>query len=121
MIPEQVTPAYLTDESMRRTRDSLLIFAGALLLFMVGLNPEFIGFQSRFGLFAQEMFRFGPSYFPTTYQNPYPDYPGTSTFLIYLVSKLVGQVTPFTAILPTAVTSALILVLTYRIGAIRSR
>jgi 4-amino-4-deoxy-L-arabinose transferase-like glycosyltransferase len=121
MIPAQVTPAYLTDESMRRTRDSLLIFAGALLLFMVGLNPEFIGFQSRFGLFAQEMFRFGPSYFPTTYQNPYPDYPGTSTFLIYLVSKLVGQVTPFTAILPTAVTSALILVLTYRIGAIRSR
>ena len=37
------------------------------------------------------------------------------------MSKLVGQVTPFTAILPTAVTSALILVLTYRIGAIRSR
>jgi len=121
MIPAQVTPAYLTDESMRRTRDSLLIFAGALLLFTVGLNPEFIGFQSRFGLFAQEMLRFGPSCFPTTYQSPYPDYSGTSTFLIYLVSKLVGQVTPFTAILPTAVTSALILVLTYRIGAIRSR
>ena len=121
MIPEQVTSAYLTDESRRRTRDSLLIFTGALLLFTVGLNPEFIGFQSRFGLFAQEMFRFGPSCFPTTYQSPYPDYPGTSTFLIYLVSKLVGQVTPFSAILPTAVTSALILVLTYRIGAIRSR
>jgi hypothetical protein len=121
MIPEQVTSVYLTDESRRRTRDSLLIFTGALLLFMVGLNSEFIGFQARFGLFAQEMFRFGPSCFPTTYQSPYPDYPGTSTFLIYLVSKLLGQVTPFSAILPTAVTSALILVLTYRIGAIRSR
>lgn len=121
MIPEHVTSVYLTDESRRRTRDSLLIFTGALLLFMVGLNPEFIGFQARFGLFAQEMFRFGPSFFPTTYQSPYPDYPGTSTFLIYLVSKLLGQVTPFSAILPTAVTSALILVLTYRIGAIRSR
>jgi len=121
MIPEQVTSVYLTDESRRRTRDSLLIFTGALLLFMVGLNPEFIGFQARFGLFAQEMFRFGPSCFPTTYQSPYPDYPGTSTFLIYLVSKLLGRVTPFSAILPTAVTSALILVLTYRIGAIRSR
>ncbi|TFG70749.1 MAG: hypothetical protein E4H27_05625 [Anaerolineales bacterium] len=119
MIPEQV--AYLTDESRRRTRDSLLIFTGALLLFTVGLNPEFIGFQARFGLFAQEIFRFGPSYFPTTYRSPYPDYPGTSIFLVYLVSKLVGQVTPFSAILPTAVTSALILVFTYRIGAIRSR
>ena len=121
MIPEQVTSAYLTDESGRRTRDSLLIFTVALLLFTVGLNPEFIGFQSHFGLFAQEMFRYGPSFFPTTYQNPYPDYPGTSTFLIYLVSKLVGEVSTFSAILPTAVTSALILVLTYRIGAIRSR
>ena len=121
MIPEQMTPTYLDDESRRRTRDSLLIFAGALLLFMVGLNHEFIGFQARFGLFVQEMFRFGPSFFPTAYQNPYPDYPGTSTFLIYLVSLLVGHVSPFSAILPTAVTSALILVLTYRIGAIRSR
>jgi hypothetical protein len=121
VIPAQVTSTCLTDESRRRTRDSLLIFTVALLLFTVGLNPEFTGFQARFGLFAREMFRFGPSYFPTTYRNPYADYPGTSIFLVYLVSKLVGQVTPFSAILPTAVTSAIILVLTYRIGAIRSR
>lgn len=121
MIKLQVTSAYLADESRRRTRDSLLIFAVALLLFTIGLNSEFIGPQARYGMFAQEMFRDGLSFFPTTYRNPYPDYPGTSTFLVYLVSRLVGQVTPFSAILPTAVTSALILVLTYRIGAIRSR
>jgi len=43
-----------------------------LLLFGLGLNPEFIGFRIHFGLFAREMFRFRPSYFPATYRSPYP-------------------------------------------------
>jgi hypothetical protein len=76
MIQAQVTSEYLTDESRRRTRDSLLIFTGALLPFRVSLNPEFIGFQARFGLSAQEMFRFGPGCFPTTYESPYPERKG---------------------------------------------
>src|SRR4030042_1798723 len=101
MIPSQVTSTCLTDESGRRTKESLLIFAAAMLLFTVGLSPEFIGPQARYGVFVQEMFRDGPSLFPTTYRNPYPDYPGTSTFLAYLVSRLIGRVQPFTAILPT--------------------
>ena len=41
--------------------------------------------------------------------------------MIYLVSLPFGRVTPFTAVLPTAVAAALVLVLTYRIGAMRSR
>jgi 4-amino-4-deoxy-L-arabinose transferase-like glycosyltransferase len=102
-------------------RDTLLIFWAAILLFVLMPMPEFTGFQARFGLFAQEMFRYGPSWFPTTYHAPYPDYPATSIFLIYLVARLFGQVTPLAAILPTAVASALILALTYRTGAIRSR
>jgi 4-amino-4-deoxy-L-arabinose transferase-like glycosyltransferase len=102
-------------------RDSLLIFLIGVLVFTVGLRPEFIGFDCRFAMFAQEMMRNGPTFFPTTYGQPYPDYPATSTFLIYLVSQLFGKVTPFTAILPTAIISALSLVVIYRIGAMHSR
>ncbi|MDO8302356.1 MAG: hypothetical protein Q7T18_03850, partial [Sedimentisphaerales bacterium] len=102
-------------------RDSLLIFLLGVVVFTIGLSPEFIGFDCRFAMFAQEMLRNGPTFFPTTYGQPYPDYPATSTFLIYLASLPFGKVTPFTAILPTAVISALVLIVIYRIGAIHSR
>jgi hypothetical protein len=102
-------------------RDSLFIFFAALLVFTVGLPKEFIGFQCRFGLFAKEMLWNGPSLFPTIYGQPYPDYPATSTYLVYLLACLFGKVTPFLTILPGTIASALILVFTYRIGAIRNR
>ena len=102
-------------------RDSLLIFLVGVVIFMVGLSPEITGFDCRFAMFAQEMLRNGPTFFPTTYGRPYPDYPATSTFLIYLASLPFGKVTPFTATLPVSVASALILVVIYRIGAIHSR
>ena len=101
-------------------RDSFLIFASGVLVFLVGLNPEFIGFQTRFALFAQEMLRYGPTFFPTTYRVPYPDYPAASTYLIYLVSLPFGKVTVLSAVLPTAIVSAFILVLIYRLAAIHS-
>ena len=102
-------------------RDSLAIFLLGVAVFTVALTPEFINLDARFALFAQEMLRNGPSFFPTTYGVPYPDYPATSTFLIYLASLPFQRVTPLTAVLPTAVAAALVLVVTYRIGAIRSR
>ncbi|MEJ2701390.1 MAG: glycosyltransferase family 39 protein [Sedimentisphaerales bacterium] len=108
-------------KSARTSRCSLAIFAFGVVVFSVGLNSEFIGLQNRFALFAQEMLRHGPSLFPTTYGNPYPDYPVTSTFLIYLLSLPFGKVTVLSAILPTAVTSALVMVVIYRIGALQSR
>jgi 4-amino-4-deoxy-L-arabinose transferase-like glycosyltransferase len=107
--------------SKQYRRDSLLIFLVGFVIFTFALPPEFIGIQARFALFAQEMLRYGPTFFPTTYQIPYPDYPATSTFAIYLASLLLGKVTPFSAVLPTAVASALILVVIYRIGAVQSR
>lgn len=116
-----LTASPIKENGRHRALDSWLIFLTATALFTIGLPPEFIGLQARFGLFAQEMFRNGPSWFPTTYGQPYPDYPGTSTFLIYLVSLPFGKVSPITAILPTAMASALTLVVTYRIGALRSR
>lgn len=89
-----------------------------LVLFTIGLDHnEVIGFESRFYLFMLEMWRHGPSWFPTTYSNPYPDYPVTSTFFSYMFSKLVGELDKFTAIFPSALASALTLGVVYLIGA----
>lgn len=99
-----------------------LIFSFGILLFTTAqFNHEFVQFESRFGLFAQEMWRNGISFFPTTYNQLYPDYPATQTVLTYLLSLIVGKITIITAILPTAITSAATLALTYAIGATRSR
>ncbi len=100
---------------------SLLIFLTGIVAFTIGLAAEFTGFDCRAAMFAQEMFRNGPTFFPTTYGQPYPDYTAASTFMIYLVSLIFGKVTPLTATLPTAIVSSLVLVITYRIGAIRSK
>ena len=99
-------------------RQSLVLGLLALLLFIAGnWHQAIIGFDSRFVLFAQEMLRHGPSFFPTTYGQPYADYLATSTLLTWLLSLPLGQVTSFTAWLPTAIASALIVILVYRLTA----
>jgi len=102
-------------------RDSAMILLLGGIVFTCCPAPEFINFNARFALFAQEMFRNGPTFFPTTYNTPYPDYPAASTFLVYLMSLPLGRVTPFTVVLPTAIVSALVLVVTYQISALHSR
>ncbi len=90
----------------------------ALLLFILGnWHQAIIGFDSRFVVFAQEMLRHGPSFFPTTYGQPYADYLATSTLLTWVLSLPFGQVTSFTAWLPTSIASALIVTLVYRLTA----
>lgn len=94
----------------------------ALLLFCAGAGHDsVIGFDSRFVLFAKEMLRHGPGFFPTTYGQPYADYSSASTLLVWLFSLPTGQVTSFTAWLPTAIASALIVSLIYRLLAPYSR
>jgi 4-amino-4-deoxy-L-arabinose transferase-like glycosyltransferase len=103
---------------LNKTLDSVILFCASLFLFTWGLSSqEIIGFESRFYLFALEMWRHGASWFPTTYQQPYPDYPATSTYLIYLASLLFGHLNKFTAVLPSAIASAATLSVTYLIGA----
>ncbi|HUJ78708.1 MAG TPA: glycosyltransferase family 39 protein [Nitrospiria bacterium] len=98
------------------------IGAGGLLLFTLGLDDrDFIHLEARFALFAQEMLRHGVSPFPTTYGEPYPDYPATGTILIDLFSLAAGRVTTLSAVLPTAAAAAMTLVFTYLIGALHSR
>lgn len=90
----------------------------ALLLFIAGSwHQAIIGFDSRFVVFAQEMLRHGPGFFPTTYGQPYADYLATSTLLTWLLSLPLGHVTSLTAWLPTAIASAFIVMLVYRLTA----
>ncbi len=99
-------------------RQSLVLGLLGLLLFIAGnWNQAIIGFDSRFVVFAQEMLRHGPSFFPTTYGQPYADYLATSTLLTWLLSLPLGHVSSFTAWLPTAMASALIVTLIYRLTA----
>lgn len=104
------------------TRQAWLAGLVALVLFMAGawgLAP--IGFDSRFFLFAQEMLRHGPTFYPTTYGEPYADYSATSTFFIYLFSLPLGQVGSFSAWLPSGIAAAVIVALLYRLVAPYSR
>lgn len=88
----------------------------AFLLFVTASwHLSIIGFDSRFVMFAQEMLRHGPGVFPTTYGEAYPDYSGFTTWLIYLGSLPIGQVTSFSAWLPTCTASAVMVGLMYRL------
>jgi 4-amino-4-deoxy-L-arabinose transferase-like glycosyltransferase len=101
---------------------SLLVGSLTFLWMIMGnADQTVIGFDSRFVLFAQEMLRHGPSFFPTTYAEPYADYSATSTFLIYLCSLLPGEVSSFTAWLPSALSGAVMASLMYRLVAAYSR
>ena len=96
--------------------ESLGIFLIALLLFTLGIwdeQPQ--GFDGRWALFLQEMFRHGASLFPTTYGQPYADYPGTATFFSFVFARLFGAPNHLANILPTALASAGVVALIYRL------
>lgn len=104
------------DHSKATLFSVLSVGLACLLLFIVGIwNQGYIGFETRFALFAREMFANGPTWFPTTYGQPYPDYPAMSTFLIYLVAIPLGEVNKFATVLPTAISSAITAIVAYRI------
>lgn len=106
----------------RSALEIISLFFISLFVFLWGLSSqEIITFDSRFYLFALEMWRNGPSWFPTTYHEPYPDYPASSTFLIYLIAKVVGGMNKLVAVLPSAIMAALTLTFTYLIGALNNK
>ncbi|MBD9604294.1 4-amino-4-deoxy-L-arabinose transferase-like glycosyltransferase [Pseudomonas sp. PvR086] len=99
-------------------RQSLGFGLLTFMLFIAGVYQQTaIGFDSRFVLFAQEMLRHGPSFFPTTYGQPYADYSALSTVFVWLLSLPFGQVNSLTAWLPTAIGAAVIVTLMYRLVA----
>lgn len=104
------------DHRNRFRMESLGIFLLALLLFTLGIwdqQPQ--GFDGRWALFLQEMFRHGASLFPTTYGQPYADYPGTATFFSFVFARLFGAPNHLANILPTALASAGVVALIYRL------
>ncbi|MFC8752915.1 ArnT family glycosyltransferase [Pseudomonas oryzihabitans] len=102
--------------------ESLLVFVAATVLFTLGIwNQAPQGFDGRWAVFLNEMFRHGPSFFATTYGQPYPDYPGTATWLSWLAARVIGAPNQLANVLPTALASAGVLAITYRILANRSR
>jgi 4-amino-4-deoxy-L-arabinose transferase-like glycosyltransferase len=102
--------------------DAIFLFLSCMLLFIAGLSTqEITGFDSRFYLFAQEMQRYGMSWFPMTYHQPYPDYPAASTILIYFCSSVFGSLNKLIAVLPTAIMAAMTVALTYLIGSLHNR
>ena len=110
------------DHRNRFRLESLGIFLIALLLFTWGIwdqQPQ--GFDGRWALFLQEMFRHGASLFPTTYGQPYADYPGTATFLSFLAARLFGAPNHLANILPTALASAGVVAVIYRLLVTSSR
>ncbi len=97
----------------------LLLFLAATALFTLALPArEFIGFEPRFALFVQEMLRTGWTLFPHTYLGPYPDYPGTSTWILAFLARLFGGFSLPVAVIPSALLSAWTVVMTRRIGAL---
>ncbi|KTC19399.1 hypothetical protein AO391_22275 [Pseudomonas marginalis ICMP 9505] len=110
------------DHRSRFRLESLGIFLIALLLFTLGIwdeQPQ--GFDGRWALFMQEMFRHGASLFPTTYGQPYPDYPGTATFASFVFARLFDAPNHLANVLPTALASAGVVALIYRLLAPSSR
>lgn len=106
----------------KSTWEVILLFFCSLVLFTWGLSSEeIVGFESRFFLFAKEMWQTGINWFPTTYFQPYPDYPATSTILIYFAAKLFGGLNKLTAVLPTAIAASFTIVFTYLIGSLHSK
>lgn len=108
--------------SLRKYLEPAALFFGSLLLFTYGLrSQEVIGFESRFYMFALEMWRHGLTWFPTTYGEYYPDYPATSTWLICISALFLGGMSKLAAVFPTAVAASITVLFTYYIGTLRDK
>ena len=108
------------------TRHDTLIAWGLFLLALLILWPfystrDFSGMDIRFAYFVQEMLRTGITLYPHTQIGPFPDYPATSTWVLYALSLIGGGFNLAIATLPSAATSAATVAVTWRIGALHSR
>ncbi len=102
----------------KHTLIPVLIFLGALALFTAGLaGGEPLQIDTRFGLFVREMWQNGVGPYPQLYGLYYPDYPAGPTLLSYLAALATGAIDRFSLALPTAAAAAVLLTVTWLIGA----
>ena len=85
-----------------------LFFFLVPLLFYAGAAPfrDLYGIEARNALFAREMLENGISFIPHLLGRPYPDYPPLYFLLEYIFSLPAGRVTTLTAVLPSALSAA---------------
>lgn len=102
---------------MLRKLEPWIIFLASLALFLYGIfGRELFSFETHAAVFAQEMLTNGPSVFPTTYNNPYPSTVSGLALLNTFCAFLFGRYSTLAAVFPSAIASALTLVLVYRIA-----
>lgn len=99
------------------------VFTIALFLFMIlQYKPAVLNYTTRFVDFAEYMLLNGITLFPIADDlNPYPDYTVLNTLFIYLISLTFGRVSILSLGLPSCVAASLLLVFTYRLGALHSK
>lgn len=103
-------------------REAWLVFFASLCLFLAFQHGrELIEFESRFGLFTQEMLRRGISLFPSVYGQAYPDYPALYTLLMSFCVRLLGHLDVLAALIPSACAAALTQAITYLTVAMHAR
>ena len=101
---------------------ALVIFlASFVMLAMYQYKLGVSHYLVRFVHFVQNMLIHGPSLFPITHGQPYPDYPVTNTYLLYLSSLAFGKLSVLSMGVPYCAAGALCLVLIYQIGALQDK
>ena len=115
-----MTETTLVKKKYRIGRDAVIIFVIGVLLFSLSLVQQtFYASESNLLLFAQNISVHGWRLFPSIQGIHYPDQPSTAAAVLYLFSP--GTLSRFTAGLPSAICSALTLMLIYLIAAPHSR
>jgi 4-amino-4-deoxy-L-arabinose transferase-like glycosyltransferase len=110
------------NESKKSDRIPWLLLAACsavLLLAYTWAAPfrHLYGLEARNALFAREMLANGFSMIPTALGKPYPDYPGLYFWIETAFSRLGGQVSTLSAVLPSASFAVGCVVIAFLLGA----
>ncbi len=96
------------------SKKTTLFFLLPLVLYAVpAMLRDIHGMEARNALFAREVFQQGISIIPYMMGRPYPDYPPLYFILEYIFSIPAGRVTTFSAVLPSAISAACLVYLTW--------
>jgi 4-amino-4-deoxy-L-arabinose transferase-like glycosyltransferase len=104
--------------AVRRVAGMLLVGAVALLLTTTDLGRRTFtnNDEARFPVLAQQMIESGQWLLPSLNGSPYVNKPPLLAWLIALLSSLFGEVSPLTAVLPSAAAGLATVFIIYRLG-----
>ncbi len=95
-----------------------ILIAGAAFAIYIWTSPlrDLYGLEARTALLARQMLEGGASFFPMIFGKVYPDYNPLYFWLEALFSLPSGHISTFTAVLPSALCAAGLVILTLRLG-----